>query len=277
MLGRKGKKSQFPQYPNLLKLCFFIPICLILSACGSEQKPATNTIQTTSLPTVATVVSSNISDTFSTLSSAPTTLAAPIFTATSISTLIAASSGEWEYSWLNSLPCSAPCWQGIIPGKSTYTDASKILQQLSFVHNFQEDKRIPDPGALWDWGEGSNRSWGEVRYSEKDPQNKIKLVSLAFPKGFKLNDINRVYGEPDYVWVEVQSSYIIRLVYLNHGITLVSDTKNKPTLDGNMFFNFVWFVSSGTLEDYRKSISYSYPLTSLPHWQGYRSFDFYWN
>jgi hypothetical protein len=38
-------------------------------------------------------------------------------------------------AWLTDIPCKAPCWNGLEPGKTTQADAIKITSELPFIYD----------------------------------------------------------------------------------------------------------------------------------------------
>jgi|WetSurMetagenome_2_1015567.scaffolds.fasta_scaffold109610_2 hypothetical protein len=61
---------------------------------------------------------------------------------------------EWvDQSWLTGQPCAAPCWQGLVPGKSSENEALKSLRSLSFI---DPSKIQEHPSSYWDPNEQEN-------------------------------------------------------------------------------------------------------------------------
>ena len=245
---------------KILRLISIVTLCLsILAACGDNTSSTIPTITTTQYST--------------------------------------GSSDSLRIGWLNGLPCSAPCWQNIVPGKTTITQAQDLLNTSGLTFNVF-DYGAPYAGAkthkvMWRWQPELNIPepsyfGGEITY---DTQSQlVHTIEPDLNTSFRLDDIIKIYGEPDYVeavglydYPEATiPSYYLNLFYLNKGIKLEMEhglTRDAPPILANTISaqSVTFFIPSA--EDYNKS---GFDLSevkdsnvTLVKWAGYQPFAYY--
>jgi hypothetical protein len=83
--------------------------------------------------------------------------------------------------WLQGIPCTPPCWEGVTPGQTTVRDAIRIwndnpgIQPGSVVT--EEYRYVPDAGTIkWKWRDGS--PGGAASYQRSTPP----IVDLIYSK-----------------------------------------------------------------------------------------------
>jgi hypothetical protein len=276
---------------------FFICIvCLSQTACGSDLATSVSTlaILTTgpsSTPTLSMVTSSVVTP--SPANVTPTALQTTVintstpentnFSSTlsptiknSVITPQIASSQDWEYHWLADIPCKAPCWEGITPGKTKVEEAKKILLKLPFVIKISESSTATE----WEWV-GFEQSLARIRYSNSSTNSIVTGIDLPFPKTFRLKDIIQVYGNPSYAWTTIDIredgtifNYGTYILFKDYGLLLSNGVKSVPTLDGNTLFYGVSLLIPGNPEEIAKQTTIFNPSVAFT-WQGYKDFKFY--
>ncbi|MBI5034110.1 MAG: hypothetical protein HZB51_26620 [Chloroflexi bacterium] len=189
---------------------------------------------------------------------------------------------DWQFRWLRKIPCSAPCLEGITPGKTTASEAIEILNQNSLVRNV---RREPSYGSKWesvswDW-KGSNTG-GDAFYL---PDNLEIIASITphFGRDYSFRDVIQAYGEPTYI-IAIADLLVSEkpifcqqaiFVYVSNGLELRTDCHTKFELNENITFSLMRFLAP-THEGYE-------PIDEkvrqhrdwiLP-WQGFKGFDYY--
>ena len=100
-----------------------------------------------------------------------------------------------DRSILTDDPCAAPCWQGIVPGVTTSTEAADILMTLEFI----------EPSSLWSFGD--DLRW-RTSASQEDPaivseirsrDGLVSFMEIGVDFELALQDILEKYGPPEKV------------------------------------------------------------------------------
>lgn len=243
--------------------------------CGTEQSvtnvPSNNKSQSAATATVISAINPT-----TTLPVTPS-----VISSTTIST-------DWRYRWLRGTPCRPPCWEGIIPGQTTATEAIKLLQNNSFISNVRGINITPpskDFGNIfWDWKD-QNKGSGDLVYNPEAPIKIINFIALDYNVSFKLTEVMQVYGEPSHVQAtatinpDFSYSYDIKVVYLSQGFALRTsvtskNASNKPTLNETTTLERLDFFIKG-IDGFAESYKRPPLKTYLVPWQGFKDFDFY--
>lgn len=287
----------------------FLPLwCLItmLSACGAEKPVVTEAASITSSQTTpditvstkaisnqtATIQNTSISPTFSTRQPAitPTLSFSPAITP---GTSKPVGPNDWQNRWLKGIPCRAPCFEGIIPGKTTATEALKLLQQNSLVANAKLNLHSASSNSInsitWDWSflpTDNTPTGGEMDINPKTPDQLINYIVPIFHSEYPLQEIIKAYGEPSHASASFtlnpnfSVSYGLSIYYQDLGLSLSAGAisnkgePNKLTLTPQTTFGSIIFYEP----DLTGKIVYTPvpqdPATLIP-WQGYKDFYFY--
>lgn len=199
----------------------------------------------------------------------------------------------WHRRWLNGVPCSPPCWEGIIPNQTHLRAAQAILTRLPQVRDPGVEGLPPAKSLAWLWDEDPlGDSHGSLTYPSGQADPLVTTISLRLPFPFSLADVQTHYGEPEYILategdVNGVPVYSIALIYVRHGMLLSQDWATrldpsgrgviqKPTLSAQ------WQPASVTFfppSDEGLKLVYPYAAgradPDLQPWQGMHSFDFY--
>ncbi|MBN2006463.1 MAG: hypothetical protein JXA21_24135 [Anaerolineae bacterium] len=174
--------------------------------------------------------------------------------------------------WLEGIPCSAPCWEGITPGKTTISDALNLLSQNQFVDQ-ASSLHIQSAGFFgWCWND-SDLSMGNLHYTD----NVVDFVSVDLPEEVLLRDVMQAYGEPSHVVAYKLYGqygdgpfYALDIIYESRGFTL--DTgflyRQPPNMNDRLVFNKLYFRTS-PYNPWQSGAS-----TIIP-WEGFKDFSFY--
>jgi len=190
---------------------------------------------------------------------------------------------DWQLRWLKKIPCSAPCLEGIIPGKTTASEAIEILNHNSLVTNVKNNPKFDVAGkrgyVSWEWV--NSQTSATASYST-DNSEIILDVMPDFGIYYSLRDVIQAYGEPTYVIAIAQLTVSerpklcqeARFWYIPYGLVLRSDCHTKLDLDENLSFRLISFFAPGEAYIVIDSTGRQHPDWMIP-WQGFKGFDFY--
>lgn len=193
---------------------------------------------------------------------------------------------RWEQNWLAGVPCRAPCWEGITPGKTTFTELVPLLQnnpEIEKINYYEPGDRLYNE-ITWDSLTQKN-SFGRVVY---DLSSTIVIkVDLAFPYTFTLGEVIAVYGEPSHVLAMAgrnverpkEIDYRLTLFWQSQGLALswsVPYPGHTPKVDPNLIFHSVGFFEPTTqgLEGFI-ALGNKAQIPFLEVWKGYTDFQKY--
>lgn len=96
-----------------------------------------------------------------------------------------------DQSWFTDQPCSAPCWQGLEPGKSSRVESLNTARRLSFIG--EEEKKPDDPWSTFYCKNPSKEPCMSMRF-----ENGVLAEIGLYPNySVTLDEAVRYLGEPD--------------------------------------------------------------------------------
>ena len=261
MLGEKFKPF----------LAFLLVVLLLLVSCSSDESTLTNLP-----PAIPTIVIATFSK--------PTT---------NVPTPTTIPSQEWSTRWLRGIPCSPPCFEGVTPGKTTATEAQKILQPNPLIRGFKVEASspiiIPEAYIVWFWnqdiiGKKPSNARGEgglIRYNDRDSTNIIKVIEPGLLP-FKLADVIQAYGEPSHVIATFSRKnhesgywYSLTFFYFSSGFLVKNNPiEVRPELKKDMLLEYIEFFPPG-IDAYPYYSENFFAKTMLVPWQGFKDWKFY--
>lgn len=170
-------------------------------------------------------------------------------------------------------PCEAPCWRGIIPGETSWSDAIKIIEEDTRLTGLQtqDSTAAENPNAkAGDWQEVDGDPSCCQLFSE-DGQT-VDQIGLQLAPQSTVGELIEAHGNPAYLTGNAVSSdqAVMYLIYLD------------PPM---MVLAFVAGAETGALVETSEIIAVLYTTsdrmqqivetTSLYGWEGYRSFQAY--
>jgi hypothetical protein len=139
--------------------------------------------------------------------------------------------------------CRPPCWEGIIPGETSYDEALSIVENIPFV-NDEGYFRVDDDfrGISWVSGDGSTA----VIYLY---DSKVDFMRLNFStknyeiEGIDLGSLMNHYGEPDgYEYYPSDDHYAITVYYPVLGLVFVVYQGLDEPISEDMHVSHVYFL-----------------------------------
>jgi hypothetical protein len=232
-----------------------ILVCFTLSAfaCGSESLPI---IEPTNLSLVGSTPSVMVSTTGATNSPVKiTTVETPTVVTVKIEpTPSTVATNQIQNNWIKAIPCRAPCWENITPGKTTPEEAQKLLKSNPAISNIQiEDPKFGNkPVAIYWTLVESPQIRGLLSYHIASPQPYVELIKPAVTP-YKLKDVLALYGEPSHIIVmdktnelgRATGQYKIYLIYLNQGLLLSNPSTEISIMTPDTNFTELYFFTPG--------------------------------
>jgi len=256
-----------------------------LMACGTVETETNSLFLAAATVTRPTSVTSVVSSTppLTTAPTRATASATPIISSTPsiIFTPTPIALKDWKQRWLKGIPCRAPCWENITPGKTTLQEAIKLLEANPAVRPGSiavipkpEGTNVPERGSLsWKWID-DNIQLSIIRFNYENTQIVLEIGLNAFE--FKLGDIIQAYGEPTHVIADKQMGIPnLGIVWFSQGIGVgLIPNKGEPILDSSLIVRFSKFFIPTTPQKYVKEGGVLGAEQFIP-WQGYKDFKFY--
>lgn len=194
-----------------------------------------------------------------------------------------------DRSWLEDLPCSPPCWYGLVPGQSSQSDLFRVVAELPFID--QENivqKAITFRGEEEQWLTG-NGVW--INYKEPSSMtasyfqfsNNVLYDIRIMPNYYiNIETIVQKLGEPDYFYYarinpegkgcEVTFIWTSKLMALSHRdkeknifkkdiCDLIQDSNQR--VPGDLLIHNILLMQEGQMQEY-------IALSSFQPWAGLR-------
>jgi hypothetical protein len=163
--------------------------------------------------------------------------------------------------------CAMPCIHGIIPGKTTFTDALNKVKADSTFSNVQTNDN--PPGAGW-----SAAASGEAccQMTAKDKDSVIDALVVKVAPNMSLQQVIAKFGDPKYTFpVDYTSEEVaIAVIYPDKGIVAwVSPGNADSTVDGNSKVVIVLYFNPADWE------TKYLPTGELQAWAGFQPYKAY--
>ncbi len=107
-------------------------------------------------------------------------------------------------SLITQSPCAPPCWQGLTPGESTWSEATNFLMNNPLVKGNVEKPYDSAKGYhLWWW---ASETQDPLRANDidSDKNDHITYISLSPNTNITIGEVIQVYGLPTYVTMGFQ-------------------------------------------------------------------------
>lgn len=187
---------------------------------------------------------------------------------------------QYWYRWLHSSPCAPPCWEGIVPGKTTATQAAAILRTLPLAEDIKatQNPLFPSEGEVnWQWYPGIAR--GRALY--KTETQVIYVIAPGIPHDFTLGEVITSFGDPDFVDARAGHgpdigsgvTYSLAFIYESKGFDIGANAYSaKPRITAQTIVSSPSFFDP--VNERVGSPSPSEQPFLLP-WNGYREYFYY--
>jgi hypothetical protein len=167
-------------------------------------------------------------------------------------------------------PCGAPCWRGIVPGETSWSDALIVLEDDASLNNIQTraDEESGRLGAAWAQADGD----GCCQMFSEDGST-VSFIILQTTPDLRLEQVIEAHGNPDYAVAEVfpndNEQGIFSLFYLDIPMLLYvfvagEEGSLAPTSE---------IVGFAYMTD--ELMEFLIDTSNLHSWQGYQSYGAY--
>lgn len=182
-------------------------------------------------------------------------------------------------SLVNDNRCKAPCWYGLVPGKSGMKEVVTTIEALQFIDGKSIEASVNQPvGISWRFTDAAS-SYGTAIF---DTAGLLKLLRIRII-GLQLGGVIDMFGPPESVWVNYQpdDTYVLHLYYPSAGI--VVHTSGIPfnysigpkQIARDLEVHEIEFFTPTSLTDYLESYelrlqdNIDYILDRLQPWPGF--------
>jgi len=191
--------------------------------------------------------------------------------------------------WLGGIPCSPPCFEGVVPGKTSASESIKIWSR-NFLFNKVESEKpaLGNDGFVIFSGDilldnGKIGQWGGVSiYDYTSSDQTIYVIRLGLNDlPVSVGEFIKTYGEPTHLMayrrispdINGADGWGLDIIWLPKGFVVYSslEMKSKPQLSPNLILNRVAYFPP-TLEGYGKTIGTGF-IQSVRPWRGYDNIE----
>jgi hypothetical protein len=138
-----------------------------------------------------------------------------------------------DRSLLTDSPCAAPCWQGIIPGKTSKSQAIQILRNNMYVKedSLQEAGTSEWGGATWQWRVPGRRLQPGISWQD----DTVQEITLGLTYDLTIEQVVNKFGPPEALiaskgGVPEHWYWIINLYYSQIGVQFKAYTREFSSL-----------------------------------------------
>ena len=133
--------------------------------------------------------------------------------------------------------CRPPCWNGIIPGETTFDEALNVIQSFGFINKKGEIRMGEDESYIsWYRGDGKN---AYIKFFE----NKVILMHFFMLSG-DLGSVVDHFGEPDgYTVIFDDPGIFIEVFYPNYGLVFEIGLGMEDLISQDKRVKYFWILS----------------------------------
>ena len=179
-----------------------------------------------------------------------------------------------DRSLVTDIPCSAPCWQGIIPGVTTRQEALEILQTNTYIQSGSGKSKGNDElgGYTWKWRVPGLGKW--LPPSIEWQNNVVQEIKLGLTFDFTVQAAIQKFGLPEAISISRGGTpehwyWIVRFFYPQKGMDLSAYTSEyENEIYPSTEIGVVTLYAPTNLE-LRLKILYDEVLYKTYSWRGY--------
>ncbi|GAB1421331.1 hypothetical protein MASR2M15_14900 [Anaerolineales bacterium] len=176
-----------------------------------------------------------------------------------------------DTSLITNDPCEAPCWLGIVPGETSWRDASIVIEDHGNFANIEtlEDEQGNTDAKMMSWTEIDGSAC--CRMYTRDG-NTVSALLLLLAPDLTLQQVMDVQGEPDYLIGEpvTDDQALVSLIYPDKQLVVYAFTAGEA--EGQISGESP-VIGSIYLDD--EDMTAVMSTTSMYQWDGYASLSDY--
>jgi hypothetical protein len=185
-------------------------------------------------------------------------------------------------------PCPAPCWYGVVPGRTTREELRQLIPSFPYVERseaewWSDPQHVPSSVSIT-----SQDGSAEVTIStDGDTVASIRIQRIGHPwlpwgMGFELQDAISLFGAPESVILGIGCGgdfycHALYLVYPHIGTIVAAETSAEPSnlpVPPTLRVTSVGFVESTQVDQYLAAENLGYSVGCLRDhlsapWSGY--------
>lgn len=126
-----------------------------------------------------------------------------------------------DRSLLTDIPCPAPCWQGIVPGETSRSQALQILRDSPYLRHdsLQESGTDENGGVTWQWDVPGRRLTSSISWQD----GVVQSITLGLTYDLTVDQVIGKFGPPEAIDVieggtPEHNYWIIDLYYPHVGV-----------------------------------------------------------
>lgn len=173
-----------------------------------------------------------------------------------------------DTSLISGEPCEAPCWRGITPGETSWSDALTILEDDATIENLQTQTDDNTNAALATWNQ---KGGAECCQMFSDDGEVVSVLLLRVAPATTLGQVIEKYGEPVYVvgskFTDDQAALNIIYPEQNMVIYVFAAGTTGALSESSEVFALLYVVPS--------QMELLIQTSELHTWSGYSSFEQY--
>lgn len=179
--------------------------------------------------------------------------------------------------WLQSIPCKAPCFEGITPGVTSVDEAVAILKNSPYVDAGSveiKDYTASEPKqrlVYWSW-KTAPLPFNSAIADFDDPKHTIRKIHPNMEGiNFSLAELMQLFGEPSHVSADNVYTSNVRLYWADVGIYswVARKQANFDILPATPM-RYIRFFAPDALKEAMQS-----PLQPITKWEGFKGFKYY--
>jgi len=188
-----------------------------------------------------------------------------------------------DRSFMTDIPCTAPCWQGIVPGETSRSQAMQILEDSPYIRkgSLQEAGTSEVGGVMWWWYAPGRRLKSSISWRG----DVVQKITLGLTYDLTVDQVVSKFGPPEAIdigtgGVPEHSYWIINLYYPGMGIQFKAYTPEfEDLLEPSTAVEVAQFFVASSLEKrvedvfggdgYGAEYAVSHRMNLMRPWQGY--------
>lgn len=154
---------------------------------------------------------------------------------------------------LTGQPCGPPCWQGLVPGLSTHTDAVDVLEEIGYADSLQVGPGRYEAITIVTWRPNRVEWPSQQRNMLELQHGQLEVMNMYVDSEVTLGEVVDRYGPPDKQTVFLSMSgpihTVVQLFFEDLGTILqVTLPEDHRELNPEAPVDSLWYFEPGPLD-----------------------------